>query len=552
MGARLRATSYGVGGQATVTTDEQPPGCPLCGLSTSAGDLAEVDWLTPDVLDRLAHDNPGWRREDGACPACVQQALLHTLLEQGEAALHAGLQARWPIDAETAFGALPTPLRLHADPRFTGRGITLAVIDSAFYPHPDLTQPHNRIRAWVDAGNEWIVDRRFRADERPEWPGWRRHDAAHWHGLMTSVVAAGNGWLSHGLYRGLASEAELVLVQVRDRAGRITNRTIARALNWLSDHGLTLGLRVINLSVAGDPVTSLKDNPVDDAVARLVAQGITVVAAAGNAGQRRLLPPATAPAALTIGGLDDKNTFDHREVEVWHGNYGEAVNGALKPELVAPSLWVVAPVLPGSDIAIEAGQLFAQRVRRDAQIEQRLTDLKLVTPYYQHVDGTSFAAPLVTSVVACLLQAVPSLTPAGIRQVLIETAQSIPGASLERQGAGAVNAGLAIAQVVADQRQELAAPAGWLEAVSEETIFQLYDSTAYTVQVMGSWNGWQSSGLTAVEVARGVWQADRPRLPVGSYTYKFLLDGERWLPDPANPLRVPDPFGGWNSVWRCS
>jgi len=30
---------------------------------------------------------------------------------------------------------------------------------------------------------------------------------------MTSTVAAGNGQLSHGFYRGMASEADLVLIQ---------------------------------------------------------------------------------------------------------------------------------------------------------------------------------------------------------------------------------------------------------------------------------------------------------------------------------------------------
>ncbi len=524
--------------------------CPLCGTPTSASDLAEVDWLAPDTLERLARENPGWRLADGACPACVQHALLRTLIEQGEAALHDGLQAAWPIDPGTAFGALPTPLRLHADPRFTGRGLTLAVVDAAFYPHPDLTQPHNRIRAWVDAGREPIIARRFGVVDQPQWPGWNSLHPAQWHGLMTSAAAAGNGWLSHGLYRGLASEADLVLVQVRDRAGRITNHTLARALNWLSQQANALGVRVINLSVAGELVSPLANNPVDTAVAQLVEQGITVIASAGNDGQRRLLPPATAPAALTIGGLDDKNTFDHREVELWHSNYGEAVSGALKPELVAPSLWVVAPVLPGSDVAIEAGQLFAQRARSEAQVEQHLAALKLVTPHYQHVDGTSFAAPLVASIVACMLQAAPSLTPDEIRQILIETAQIIPGASLERQGAGAVNAGLAVTRALAAQHGQRVTHTQWPHVTPTEVTFQLYDREARMVQIVGSWNSWQVPGLIATEIEQGLWQARQPRLKPGAYAYKFLLDGDRWLADPANPAHVPDNFGGWNSVLR--
>ena len=40
---------------------------------------------------------------------------------------------------------LSTPLRLDADERFTGRGVTIAFLDSGFYPHVDLTTPKNRI-----------------------------------------------------------------------------------------------------------------------------------------------------------------------------------------------------------------------------------------------------------------------------------------------------------------------------------------------------------------------------------------------------------------------
>src|SRR5579863_2769616 len=90
--------------------------CPLCWNPTAEADLKQVDWLDARVLDRIAKRHPFWRREDGACPACVQEALLETLHAYGDAALHAGIQAVWPLDAEAAFGALPTPLRMHADP----------------------------------------------------------------------------------------------------------------------------------------------------------------------------------------------------------------------------------------------------------------------------------------------------------------------------------------------------------------------------------------------------------------------------------------------------
>ena len=68
-----------------------------------------------------------------------------------------------------------------------------------------LVEPADRIVRYVDITSA----RRRREDlERP--------DVSSWHGMMTSVVACGNGALSTGFYRGVASEARLVLVKVGD------------------------------------------------------------------------------------------------------------------------------------------------------------------------------------------------------------------------------------------------------------------------------------------------------------------------------------------------
>ena len=44
-------------------------------------------------------------------------------------------------------------MRLGADERFRGRGVTIAFLDAGFYAHPDLTQPQDRILAYVDVTN---------------------------------------------------------------------------------------------------------------------------------------------------------------------------------------------------------------------------------------------------------------------------------------------------------------------------------------------------------------------------------------------------------------
>jgi hypothetical protein len=78
-------------------------------------------------------------------------------------------------------------------------------------------------------------------------------------------------------------------------------------------------------------------------------------------------------------------------------------------------------------------------------------------------------------------------------------------------------------------------------------LYVLHDHQAEHVQVLGSWDGWRAPGLLADAVEPGIWRAVSA-LPPGQYIYKFLLDGARWLDDPANPRKAPDGLGGLNSV----
>src|SRR5919112_1694385 len=115
--------------------------------------------------------------------------------------------------AQNRFAVVPTPERLKADTARAGHGVTIAFLDSGFYPHPDLVEPRSRVLAFKDiSGEEEALD--------PE----RAPESWHWHGTMVAVAAAGNGRLSEGVYRGLASEADLVLVEA-SVGGRITEES---------------------------------------------------------------------------------------------------------------------------------------------------------------------------------------------------------------------------------------------------------------------------------------------------------------------------------------
>src|SRR5258708_19890378 len=66
----------------------------------------------------------------------------------------------------------------------------------------------------------------------------------------------------------------------------------------------------------------------------------------------------------------------------------------------------------------------------------KLREGNVINPDYKYVDGTSFAAPIVSSIIACMLEANPRLNPQQIKRILIDTAERVPEVEVDRQGWG--------------------------------------------------------------------------------------------------------------------
>jgi hypothetical protein len=78
--------------------------------------------------------------------------------------------------------------------------------------------------------------------------------------------------------------------------------------------------------------------------------------------------------------------------------------------------------------------------------------------------------------------------------------------------------------------------------------FAFVSPKAHKVMIVGDFNGWSTTADPMFDRDRkGVWTITLPLKP-GRYEYKFLVDGDRWVPDVGNPKRVKDGFGAFNSV----
>jgi serine protease AprX len=305
-------------------------------------------------------------------------------------------------------------------------------------------------------------------------------DVASWHGMMTSVVATGNGSLSNGFYRGIAPESDVVLVKLA-RTGRITEQNIEDGLEWILANRTKHNIRVINISAGGDFEQSYLHDSLSQLVEECAAKGLTVVCAVGNAGHlpnHPVFPPASAPSCIAVGGLDDNNSLNRAKRGMYRSSYGPTLDGFQKPEIIAPSIWVPAPILPNTPTAQQAELLekldqaddaklhsiIRSNPKIDAELDaaldrpvhsiRQIIALKrrresVITAHYKYVDGTSFAAPIVSSVVAQMLEANPELTPQQVKRILISTAERLPHYEVDRQGWGVLDPRGAVAKALA-------------------------------------------------------------------------------------------------------
>lgn len=469
---------------------------------------------------------------------------------------------------QNSFAVIPTAEKLKANKEFAGRGVRIAFLDSGFYPHPDYS---DRVVKFHDVSGE---EKEFGEHNKPQ--------GFHWHGTQAVVACAGNGNLSDGFYSGLASEADLVLVKVSENGGRIPDANIEKGLQWVIENCEEYRLRIVNLSLGGDSDARTKDSRINQLAEKLIEKGVSITVAAGNSAESHSIPPASSPSVITVGGYSDHNSTEESGFALYHSDYGLTADGLIKPEIIAPAMYVAAPILPDTEEYAAAKMLswvstapdykmnsilFEQwyqanlperimyqhdknvvRQMIDAEIEKR----KLVSTHYQHVDGTSFAAPIVASVVAQMLEANPDLTPLVVKDIFVSTATRLAGQPAIRQGYGVLNAHLAVERSLSENHffdhKDFRPPYMY----KNQIIFSYHDDSAKAIALVGDFNDWNADETIFLKCNDGIWRAKIPCQPLGQYRYKFVIDGKKWVEDPSHGLKEDDSYNGFNSILNVS
>ena len=252
---------------------------------------------------------------------------------------------------------------------------------------------------------------------------------------------------------GMAPKTKILPLKVLrdDRTGDVASLLAAlEYIQELNRDGRELMVHGVNLSLGYpfDPswfATGL--SPVCREVDRLVANGVCVVASAGNTGYGAALDPSrremrlgfgmtindpgNAARAITVGSTSVK---PHTTGVSYFSSKGPTGDGRLKPDLVAPGERVVSAA---------AGELLE---KAQAVLPRRSGPKPTVT--YVEDSGTSMSAPHVSGVVASFLSVHREFIgrPDEVKRILMDSASDL-GRERVFQGAGLVDAMRAIQAV---------------------------------------------------------------------------------------------------------
>ena len=191
------------------------------------------------------------------------------------------------------------------------------------------------------------------------------------HGTHVAGTVGGTTW-------GVAKGVTLVPVRVLGCTGSGSMSGVIAGVDWVVSSGLRPA--VANMSLGGALSGSITTDPLNVAVRNAVAEGVTVVVAAGNESKDACTKsPASEPSAVTVGATD------RNDVRAAFSNFGKCV------DIFAPGVGITSSWHTN------------------------------VSPTHT-ISGTSMATPHVTGVAALVLQANPAASPLAVTDFLLDNA----------------------------------------------------------------------------------------------------------------------------------
>jgi serine protease AprX len=275
----------------------------------------------------------------------------------------------------------------------TGKGVTIAIMDTGIYQHNDFD---NRIIGFKDLVNNRV--------------GIYDDNS---HGTHVAGICASCGRMSNGKYAGIAPCCNIVMIKILDENGNGETDSIIKGIEWILRNRLRYNIKLLNISVGTLPRTGAEEkSAIIQSVEDAWDKGIVVVAAAGNSGPSgyTITTPGISKKIITVGSSDDGQQEAFGRVKLNYSGRGPTMSCICKPDVVAPGL------------NITSCNAMNHKDSRPYSVKS----------------GTSMSTPIVTGVLALLLDKYPDMGTRDVKMRIRDRAVNL-GLPRNRQGWGMID-----------------------------------------------------------------------------------------------------------------
>ena len=262
---------------------------------------------------------------------------------------------------------------------FTGRGVTIAVLDAGFV-NADVIEAlmSLRQRGGIIATHDFVNGSDYVYDY-------------HTHGTSVLSILAGN---LPGMIHGTAPGADYLLLRSEDAATEypVEEDYWAAAAEYADSAGADVITSSLGYFTFDDPLMDYSFSDMDgnttfitQAADIAASKGILVVVSAGNERNKewlRIIAPSDGQQVIGVGAVNQDLTISD------FSSAGYSADGRVKPDVVAPGV--------NLNIQNTPGQVYSG-------------------------SGTSFSCPVISGLSASLMQAVPASSPTEIISILQES-----------------------------------------------------------------------------------------------------------------------------------
>ncbi|HYT03315.1 MAG TPA: S8 family serine peptidase [Gemmatimonadales bacterium] len=295
---------------------------------------------------------------------------------------------------------------------FTGDGVYVGVIDTGLLDDWRLYFPEARIAAQYATSFQGggALDEGNVSSQPNKWEHDQNSHGTH----VTSTIL---GYNFRGVpINGVAPKATVIPIKVLNQNGSGWSSMVAKGITYLTDLklGPLAGHPVVgNMSLGGPALDPLERAAID----RAVANGVILVAAAGNAGAAGMGYPGAYPPIISVAAVG------------WVGQWKAYGGRSFR------SWWISGDVPDPSSASDVYIAPFSSREKAGQQLDVAAPGVWTVGPYqltssdkisYFFLSGTSMASPHVAGIVALMAEKHPALTAGDAETILKTSALPLP------------------------------------------------------------------------------------------------------------------------------